>query len=390
MPWKETCPMDEKTELIGDFLKDEFSITQLHELYGVSRKTIYKWIARYKQDGPIGLGERSRAPVNHPNATSEEIVSQIIDFRLHHIHWGPKKIISRLKETYPHLNWPAPSTAGSILEKEGLVKGRKRKRHTPPYSEPFSECDYPNDVWSIDFKGQFKTGDGRYCYPLTLTDNFSRYLLLCQGMLHPRLAETKLWVERAFKEYGLPRAIRSDNGTPFASVGLGGLSPLSVWLIKLWIRPERIEAGHPEQNGRHERMHRTLKAEVTRPPGSNLKVQQKMFDRFRVEYVTDRPHEALGQKTPASIYLPSGRMLPRKVPEVEYESFMTVRQVKQNGCIKWRGEEVYVSGVLAGEPVGLKQISEYEWAMRFSFHELGVLDDRIGKVRKLKIDNEKV
>jgi hypothetical protein len=209
-------------------------------------------------------------------------------------------------------------------------------------------------------------------------------------MLHPRLAETKLWVERAFKEYGLPRAIRSDNGTPFASVGLGGLSPLSVWLIKLWIRPERIEAGHPEQNGRHERMHRTLKAEVTRPPGSNLKVQQKMFDRFRVEYVTDRPHEALGQKTPASIYLPSGRMLPRKVPEVEYESFMTVRQVKQNGCIKWRGEEVYVSGVLAGEPVGLKQISEYEWAMRFSFHELGVLDDRIGKVRKLKIDNEKV
>jgi putative transposase len=388
MPWKETCPVDQKTKLIADFLKDELSITQLHEIYGVSRKTIYKWIARYKHDGPAGLEDRSRAPLNHSNATSKEIVSQIIDFRLKHASWGPKKIIVRLKEAFPHLDWPAPSTVGSILEREGLVKGRKRKRHTPPYTEPFSECEGPNDVWSIDFKGQFKTGDGRYCYPLTLTDNFSRYLLLCQGMLHPRLSETKYWLERAFKEYGLPQAIRSDNGTPFASVGLGGLSPLSVWLIKLWVRPERIEPGHPEQNGRHERMHRTLKAEATRPPGSNLKGQQKMLDHFKTEYNTERPNEALGQKTPASIYLSSGRRLPRKVPEVEYESFMTVRHVKQNGCIKWNGEEVYVSGVLAGEPVGLKQLSEYEWAMRFSFHELGVLDEQIGKVRKLKVDQK--
>jgi hypothetical protein len=171
---------------------------------------------------------------------------------------------------------------------------------------------------------------------------------------------------------------------------LGGLSPLSVWLIKLWIRPERIEPGHPEQNGRHERMHRTLKAEVTKPPGSNLKEQQKMFGRFREEYNNERPHEALEQKTPGSIYLPSGRMLPRKVPEVEYESLMAVRQVKQNGCIKWKGEEVYVSGVLAGESVGLKQISDSEWELHFSFHKLGVLDDRIGKVRRFKVDNEKV
>jgi hypothetical protein len=173
-------------------------------------------------------------------------------------------------------------------------------------------------------------------------------------------------------------------------VGLGGLSPLSVWLIKLWIRPERIEPAHPEQNGRHERMHRTLKAEATRPPRSNLKEQQKVFDHFREEYNTERPHEALGQKTPASIYLPSGRMLPDKVPEVEYESFMTVRQVRSNGCIKWKGEFVYVSEALAGEPMGLKQVSESEWEMHFSFHKLGVLDDRIGKVRKLKVDHKKV
>jgi hypothetical protein len=197
-------------------------------------------------------------------------------------------------------------------------------------------------------------------------------------------------LERALKEYGLPLAIRSDNGTPFASVGLGGLSPLSVWLIKLWIKPERIEPGHPEQNGRHERMHQTLKAEATRQPGSNLREQQKKFDHFRTEFNTERPHEALGQKTPDSIYLPSGRMLPRKVPEVEYESFTTVRQVRSNGCIKWRGDFVYVSQALAGEPVGLKQINESEWEMRFSFHKLGVLNERIGKVRKFKVDDEKV
>jgi putative transposase len=389
MPWKETCTMDQKIQLIADYLKNKFSITQLHELYGVSRKTIYKWIARYKQNGSSGLENRPSAPVNHPNATSPEIVSQIINTRIRY-KWGPKKIVSHLKEEYPRIDWPAPSTAESILVKEGLVKGKKRRRHTPPYTEPFSECERPNDVWSIDFKGQFKTGDGRYCYPLTLTDNFSRYLLLCQGMLYPRLTETKHWLEWAFKEYGLPLAIRSDNGTPFASVGLGGLSQLSVWLIKLWVKPERIELGHPEQNGRHERMHRTLKEETTRPPGANLKEQQKKFDHFKPVFDTVRPHEALGQKTPASIYLPSGRIFPKKVSEVEYESLLTVRQVKQNGCIKWKGEEVYVSGVLAGERVGLKQISDSEWEMRFSFHQLGVLDERISKVRRLKIDSDKV
>jgi transposase InsO family protein len=381
--------MDQKTQLIGDFLKNIYSITQLHKLYGVSRKTIYKWIARYKQDSMSGLEDKPRAPLSHPNATPKELVSRIIEIRIKH-NWGPKKIISWLKKKYPKVAWPAPSTAGSILVKEGLVKGRRLKRHTPSYTEPFRECEQPNDVWSIDYKGQFRTGDDRYCYPLTLTDNFSRYLLLCRGLLHPREDETKDWLKWAFREYGLPQAIRSDNGTPFASVGLGGLSLLSMWLIKLWIRPERIELGHPEQNGRHERMHRTLKEETTRPPGSDLKEQQKKFGRFKTEYNKERPHEALGQKTPASFYQSSGRILPRKVPEVEYGSLMTVRQVRSNGCIKWRGEFVYVSGVLAGEPVGLKQISESEWEMYFSFYQFGVLDDLIGKVRKLKNKQEKV
>ena len=355
MPWKETCPMDQKVQLIGDCLKDEHTITELSEAYGVSRKTIYKWLARYKAGGLAAIDERSCAPLTHPNATPPGIVNSLIDTRLKHQTWGPKKVVAQLKIQFPKIHWPVPSTAGCILKKEGLVKGRYRKRHTPPYTEPLRECGRPNDVWSIDYKGQFRMLDCKYCYPLTLTDNFSRYLLLCQGLLHPNHAETKHWLERAFQEYGLPLAIKSDNGTPFASVGVGGLSPLSVWLIKLWIRPERIEPAHPEQNGGHERMHLTLKEEATRPPKSNLKEQQKAFDLFREEFNTERPHEALGQKVPASIYIPSGRMLPKKVPEVEYESLMTVRQVRSNGCIKWKGGFVYVSKVLAGEPVGLKR-----------------------------------
>jgi transposase InsO family protein/transposase-like protein len=390
MPWKEICPMDQKAQLIGDFLKDEFTISELHENYNVSRKTIYKWIARYKEDGFVGLDDESRAPLTHPNVTPPEIVDRIIDTRLKHHTWGPKKVVAQLKTQFPEIDWPVPSTAGSILKKEGLVKGRYRKRHTPPYTEPFRECGRPNDVWSIDYKGQFRMLDGKYCYPLTLTDNFSRYLLLCHGLLHPNFAGTKPWLKWAFQEYGLPLAIKSDNGTPFASVGLGGLSPLSVWLIKLWIRPERIEPAHPEQNGRHERMHLTLKEEATKPPKSDMEEQQKAFDLFREEFNTERPHEALGQKVPASIYTPSGRVFPKKVPKVEYESFMTVRQVRSNGCIKWKGGFVYVSEALAGEPVGLKQIDESEWEMQFSFHKLGILDERIGKVRKLKSKHEKV
>jgi putative transposase len=299
---------------------------------------------------------------------------------LKHQTLGPKKIVARLEKLYPKLTWPAPSTAGSILKKEGLVEPRHLKRHTPPYTQPFRSCTRPNDVWSIDFKGQFRTGDSRLCYPLTVSDNYSRFLLGCHGLYHPNYENTKPWLERAFREYGLPLAIRNDNGAPFASVGLGGLSTLAVWLIKLWIRPERINPGHPEQNGRHERMHRTLKAETATPPKPNLKEQQKAFDGFRTEYNTQRPHEALDLEVPAAVYHPSRRILPKKLPEIEYASCYTVRQVRHNGCIKWKGDFVYISQALAGEPVGLRQISEAEWEIRFSFQPLGIMDERIVKV----------
>jgi transposase InsO family protein len=220
--------MDQKVQLISDWLKDEYTITELNKIYSVSRKTIYKWIERYQVKGFEGLDELSRAPFNHPNATALEKVSKLIDTKLKHKTWGPKKIVARLEKQYPDSRWPAPSTAGNILRKEGLVNSRLLKRHTPPYTQPFRRCERPNDVWSIDYKGQFRMGEGRLCYPLTISDNFSRYLLSCQGLFRPTYDNTRPWLERAFREYGLPLAIRNDNGAPFASVGLGGISELSA------------------------------------------------------------------------------------------------------------------------------------------------------------------
>jgi transposase InsO family protein len=382
--------MDQRIQLLSDYLKDEYTITELSQNYQLSRETVYKWIKRYQARGLEGLEELSRAPLSHPHATHPEIVSQLIDTKVKHQNWGPKKIIARLAKLHPESPWPAPSTAGSLLKKAGLVRSRHLRRRTPPYSQPFRECNRPNDVWSIDYKGQFKMGNGRRCYPFTLTDNYSRYLLGCQGLYQPTLENTRPCLERAFREYGLPLAIRSDNGAPFASTGVGGISALSAWLIKLWVRPERIVSGHPEQNGRHERMHRTLKAETAQPPRANLKDQQRAFDNFRQEYNLERPHEALGQEVPATFYQPSRRRLPNKLPEVEYPAYFTVRQVRQNGEIKWKCEFVYISQALAGEPVGLRQIDEGKWEVRFSFHPLGILDDQIVKVLPITVKSQKL
>jgi transposase InsO family protein len=380
MPWKETCAMDEKVKMIGDWLKGEHTVSELGEHYQVSRKTVHKWVSRYQEGGIEALQEGSRAPDCHPNATAPEIVSQLIDAKLRHRYWGPKKVVVFLKRQYPEKRWPAVSTAQSILRKEGMVHPRRRRRHTPPYTRPFQECQKPNDTWSIDYKGQFRTGDGNLCYPLTITDNFSRYLLTCRGLLHPNNEDTRPWLERTFREYGLPLAIRSDNGAPFASTGLGGLSRLSVWLIKLQIIPERIELSHPEQNGRHERMHRTLKEAVCNPSQSCLIKQQLAFDHFRPEYNEERPHEALDMKTPASLYEPSRRLFPKKLEPVEYDSWLAVRRVMDSGCIKWKGNFVYVSQSLAGEPVGLKQIAETTWELWFSSYLLGRLVEKTKKV----------
>jgi len=383
MPWKETCVMDQKMQMIGDYLNGEYTITQLSTTYEVSRKTLYKWIRRYTMEGPSGLNERSRAPKSHPDATPLEKAREIVATKLKHQRWGPKKVIAWLEEHQPRERWPAASTAGEILRRAGLVASRRRKRRTPSYTQPFIECDRPNAVWSADFKGQFRTGDGKLCYPLTITDNNSRYLLCCRGLSRPTFEETQPWFDWSFKEYGLPEAIRTDNGAPFASVGLGGLTRLSVWFIKLGIRPERIKPGHPEQNGRHERMHRSLKEATANPPKCDIKEQQRAFDEFIQEHDFVRPHEALGQKTPASLYYPSLRPYPIKVPDVEYAHNAIVRKVRHNGEIKWKGHLIYVSEALAGEPVALKQKEEQLWEIRFSLYPLGVLNELTGRIMPL-------
>jgi putative transposase len=380
MPWKETCAMDQKVKMIADYLTEDYTVTQLSEMYEVSRKTIYKWIGRYRSEGPPGLEQRTKAPRTHPNATPAEVAREIVAVKLRYERWGPKKVLAWLEASCPAKAWPAASTISGILKREGLVKPRRRRRRTPPYHEPFSQCDRPNAVWSADFKGQFRTGNGKLCYALTIYDNYSRYILCCRGLSHPTLAETRPWFERAFQEYGLPETIRTDNGAPFASVGLGGLSELSVWFIKLGIRPERIEPGHPERNGRHERMHRSLKEATARPPKGNGKEQQQAFDGFVHEHNCERPHEALGQKTPSSLYRPSMRPYPAKVPKVEYHGDVIVRQVRHSGEIKWNGELVYLSQALAGEPVALKRREEHLWEIRFSFHPLGVLNEMTGRI----------
>ena len=376
MPWKDTRVMDEKIQMISNWLSGEYSITELSRIHDVSRKTLYKWVERYEADQNSGLQEWSRRPLTMPRATPAELVREILSLKSQHEHWGSRKLLAWLIRHQPEKNWPAASTTSEILKRHGLVHARHKRHHTPPYSEPFLKANQPNEVWSADFKGQFRLGEGSLCYPLTLTDNYSRYLLGCWGLAHTAYLPSRSYLELAFREYGLPNAIRTDNGVPFASVGLGGLSSLGVWFVKLGIRPERIEKAHPEQNGRHERMHRTLKAEAISPPRKTMREQQRAFDRFRVTYNNDRPHEALGQRTPASIYRSSSREYPAKFSEIEYPQNLSIRQVKENGCLKWRGTELYLSGALRGELVGLKKVDTGLWKIYFSFYPLGLLDDR--------------
>jgi transposase InsO family protein len=382
MPWKETSVMDQKVQLISDWLRNGYKIAILSRIYGVSRPTVYKWIRRYKASGIEGLKDLSRAPLCHPNATSTEIIEAIKEIKLKRQRWGPKKILFWLNEQHPEKWWPSASTIGGILKREGLVQVRKRRRRVPPYTEPFKECDESNRVWSADYKGKFKTQDQRYCYPLTITDNYSRYLLECRGLQHPSFVETQPWFEWVFREYGLPYAIRTDNGPPFASPGLGGLSRLSVWFIKLGIIPERIDLGCPAQNGRHERMHRTLKEHTTKPPGGDLLEQQEMFERFKYEYNYERPHEALGQRSPSSVYMPSSRAYPEKIPKIEYDEGVEARYIHKKGWFKWKGKSILLTKALAYETVALEQTDNHIWGIRFGSYKLAKLNEKTGKIEK--------
>jgi len=382
MPWKVINQMEIKLQLVNDWNDGNFSISALSQKYEVSRPTVYKWLTRYRQSGIEGLKEQSRAPKHCPNRTSKKIMGLVIAEKLKNRKRGPRKVRAQLKRKHPELEIPAVSTIGYWLKKEGLVEPRKKRLHVPPYTQPFGECVAPNDTWSIDYKGQFYMKNGRVCYPLTLSDNFSRFLFCCEALEGPRYEPTRRCLESIFREYGLPDTIRSDNGTPFAGRSIGGLSRLTVWWILLGIIPERIKKGCPHQNGRHERMHRTLKRDALDPVARNLKEQQKAFDIYSYDYNQDRPHESLHDLTPSDYYVKSSRPYVEHPHLPDYGHEYLVRQVRHSGEIKFAGRMFYLTELLAGLPVGLKEIEDGLWKLQFSFYALGSIDRRKNKVMR--------
>lgn len=380
MPWKVINQMDLKYQLVTDHHKEHFSITDLSQKYGISRPTVYKWLTRYDQLGIKGLKEQSRAPQNCPHRTSQKILDIVIQEKLKNRKRGPRKIRGQLKRKHPKLELPAISTISYWLKKEGLVEKRKKRLHVAPYTQPFGECHQPNDVWSIDYKGQFYMKNRHVCYPLTVSDNFSRYILGCDALAGPRYIPTRRCLESIFREYGLPDAIRSDNGTPFAGRSIGGLSRLMIWLILLGIIPERIAKGCPQENGRHERMHRTLKSDVLDDVAKNLKEQQDAFNSYRHDFNYDRPHESLNDQTPSDYYKKSNRPYVQHPHPPSYGHNYLVRHVRHNGEIKLTGRMFYITELLAGQPVGLKEIADGLWQIQFSFYVLGSVDLRKNKI----------
>jgi transposase InsO family protein len=368
--------MDQRTRFIADYLRGTLSVTELCDNYGISRKTAYKWIDRYLREGPAGLSYRSRRPASSPNSTPPALVEAIIKARQHHPSWGAKKLLKILHSKHPRWPWPGRSTVCDILKRHGLVAKKRRPRKIGHPGKPTTLVTAPNDLWCADFKGHFKTGNGRYCYPLTVSDQCSRYLLGCQSLLNTSVADSKPVFTRLFKEFGLPKRIRTDNGVPFATTSLARLSRLSAWWLRLGVIPEFIEPGKPQQNGAHERMHRTLKAEATRPSAANHIAQQRRFNRFRDEFNNERPHEALDMQTPASLYESSPRPMPNKLPPLQYPDRFEVRYVSANGGIRWHCQWVNVSHVCTGEHVGLEEIDNGVWNIYFGPLKLGRLLER--------------
>ena len=351
MAWRASSEMEEKLRFVFELERDEYGMGELCTRFGISRETGYVWLRRYRQYGTAGLVELNRAPRRHPNQTAVELEEAVLELRQAHMRWGPRKLKRILERDQPGRGWPATSTMGEIVKRAGLVVARRKRRRTEPYTEPFQHALESNRVWCADFKGWFRSGDGARIDPLTISDAWSRYLLRAQAVEKTDTERVRAIFEAAFREYGLPGAIRTDNGAPFASAAVGGLSRLAVWWIKLGIVPERIAAGHPEQNGRHERMHRTLKLELR--PAEDWRGQQRELDRFRQEYNQVRPHEALGMQTPASVYEPSPREYPARLPEVEYPETMLVRAIQSHGHFRWKKHDVFLTEVLWGERVGL-------------------------------------
>jgi transposase InsO family protein len=378
----ETDVHEQRVKFCHEYESGGWTMADLSAEFGVSRKTGYKWLRRLQEGGLDALKDQPRTPESQPNRTPQGIRRAIVVMRRKHPTWGSKKILAWLLRRQPEEAWPARSTIDTILSGEGLVKRRRpRRRASPTPLGSMTQPEGPNDVWCVDYKGHFSLGNGDRCEPLTINDLYSRYSLVCQALTTPRLEDTQKSFEIAFREYGLPCVIRSDNGPPFASVGLAGLSRLNIWWMKLGIRPERIQPGKPQQNGGQERFHRTLKQETASPPKQTRGAQQGAFTRFRGTYNHERPHEALGQRPPAELYEASPRSYPDRPPDdFDYRSGMEVRRVGKNGGIKFRQLKVFISETLDGENVGLEMVGDGLWTVHAGPLELGVLNERTAKL----------
>lgn len=377
MPWLKVAPVEERDRFIDDYLLRLYTMTELCARYAVSRKTGYKWIARYDAGGRPGLRDRSRAPHTCPHRMTDAVAALLVRAKRQHPDWGAEKLLQWLEPRHPDIAaWPAISTAGDLLARRGLVKKRRRRSKPvhPGVVPPVTTA--PNDLWATDFKGQFRTDDRRYCFPLTVTDQHTRFLLACDGLLSTRGTGVQPIFDRLFREYGLPRAMRTDNGVPFASTSLHGLTRLNVWWLRLGIQHQRILPAHPQQNGAHERMHKTLKQAVCRPPRADLRAQQRAFNRFRAEYNNERPHQYLHGRTPGALYRPSPRAYTGVLPVLEYPSHYTVKRVTNAGTIRFKTRLLYLSTALRQHRVALEEVDDGIWSLYFCNVLLGRIDER--------------
>jgi transposase InsO family protein len=381
MPWEVSGVVEKRKQFLAEYATGEWTMSDLCRAHGITRPTGYAVLRRYAQAGQCGLEEQSRAPRRHPNQTPAEIEAQVLALRRKHPRWGPRTLKKILDDA--GICCPAASTVGELLDREGLTRHRLKRRKVEPYQQPFQLVGEPNDEWAGDFKGWMRTGDGERIDPLTISDTCSRYLLRCQAVEKTSTEQVQAIFEAAFREYGMPRAMRTDNGAPFASRAIAGLSRLAVWWIKLGIVPQRIEPGHPEQNGRHERMHRTLKEATVSPPRANRRAQQRAFDQFRQEYNQLRPHQGLAMQTPQAVYRSSPRPYPARVREPEYDTAMTVRRVFKHGQFFWQHHDVFLSKVLYGERIGLLPIDDRYYCVYFATIPIARLDTRRLRIERL-------
>jgi putative transposase len=376
MPWQKTDSVNERLRFVAQAQEGLYSIPELSARYGVSRQTGYTTVDRYNELGVDGLKDGSHAPRHCPHRISETMREVLLESRSAHPTWGPRKILEWLRPRHPGLALPAASTVGDLYSRELLVKRRPRRRKWSQPGRAKVVANGPNDLWTIDFKGEFRTLDGIMCYPLTMADAHTRFLLAVDGLPSTAHAGARVVVERVFREYGLPAVIRSDNGGPFATKAIAGLSRLNVWWTQLGIKQDRIAPGRPDQNGSHERMHRTLKQDTVVPPASDGRAQQERFDAFRGEFNFERPHEALGMRTPSSLYTRSPRELPERLPEPEYPAHCVIRQVRANGILYFRDRSVFLSELLIGQLVALEEFADGVWSIYFYDLLLARLDER--------------